>query len=770
MTGSSARQNAQRFATSFVGRTDDEATLRNLIGRGPLVSVVGPGGVGKTRLAITVAASLSTVRGPMVAAFLNSATSADSVIAAIAVALGLRDGQAAGPGEIVEYLTARPLVLVLDGCENLDSAGVEAITRLTDAAPEVRLIVTSRRVLPFREAWTLTLAPLATPPRPRRVDDAATPEHVGNYPAVRMFVERVGLVRPDFRISRDNAADIAELCRELDGLPAALELAAAWTRALSVRDILTRLSAESDHSAGSVPQGHDFDRLVADTFHLCPSGEQLLWTRMTCFHNGFTMEALEQVSSAVSPVPGETADLLLALIDKSIVIVEQHGIDYRYRLLSVARRFAENLIAETDRQALASAHFRYYTHYAITTTAQWIGPGQARHVVQITQDHGNIVAAVHHGLAQSDTTGPSLEAAESLWALWSTTGMLTEGLAVYKAVVNSPFTADHPELVARANFYRAYLCVLQGRPTAARGSLTTGFDIVTGAGLRNSLTDALHAHVAALVEVGSANGGAAYDLITRAIDMYESHTDEWASVLHLDSLGIAVMLSAILGRSDEAGRIASRALSLCDEYGDLAWRGYIELSSALDLFVRGDPRVARSSVMAVLEYTDDELLMTHCLELVAWCAARLGDSETAARLVGAAEARWSGTSSWPPAFRLLDTYRTECLDIITARLGAERAGALVAQGRSLGNLTIETLLGDDYLRVGAAPPSPLTSRESQVAELVARGASNREVAVELHISVRTAESHVEHILTKLGLPNRTHVAAWVYASGSTDRR
>nr|WP_314142167.1 LuxR C-terminal-related transcriptional regulator [uncultured Rhodococcus sp.] len=769
MTGSFARHAAQRFATSLVGRTDDEATLRDLIERGPLVAVVGPGGVGKTRLAITVAESLRTVRGPVVVAFVDSISSADSLNSTIAVALGLRDGQAAGATEIAEYLTARPLLLVLDGCENLDTEAVEAIIGLTNSAPDIRLIVTSRRVLPFKEAWTLTLAPLATPPRPRRVDDSTTPDSVGSYASVQMFVERVGLVRPGFRLTRDNAAAIAELCRELDGLPAALELAAAWTRALSVGEILTRLSAESESAVGSVPQGHDLDRLVADTFYLCPPGEQRLWTRMTVFHNGFTLVALEQVSSALSLVHEEAADLLLALVDKSIVIVEQHGTDYRYRLLSVARRFAENMMSESDSIALETAHFQYYTQYAITTTAQWIGPGQARYVDQMSNDHANFVAAVRHGLAQSDTAGASLRTAEHLWALWSTKGMLSEGLDVLEAVVSSPFTAEYPELLARAHFYHAYLSVLQGRPTAAHVSLATGLGIIATTNLQNALTRALHNHVAALVEIGSAHGQAAHDLITRAIDMYEQHTDEWALVLRLDSLGIAVLLSAVLQRGDETGRIAARALSLCDEYGDLTWRGYIELSSALDLFIRDEPRAARSTVVSVLDNTDDQLLMTHCLELVAWCEARLGDSETAARLAGATQARWSGTSSRPAAFQLLDTYRTECLDTAISRLGGERAAALVAEGRSLGNLPIETLLSDHDHRVGSRSPSPLTSREAQVADLVARGASNREVAMALHISIRTAESHVDHILTKLGLPNRTHVAAWVFAAGSADR-
>ena len=770
MTGSTPQHTTQRFATSLVGRTDDEATLRSLIERGPLVAVIGPGGVGKTRLAITVAESLRSARGPVAVAFLGSATTTDSVIATIAVALGLRDGHAAGPAEIIDYLTSRALLLVLDGCENMDSTSVENIIRLTNSAPDVRLIVTSRRVLPFREARTLTLAPLATPPRPRRVDDLAVPECVERYAAVQLFVERAALVRPDFRVSPDNATDIAALCRELDGLPTAIELAAAWTRALSVRDILTRLSKDSDEAAGRLPQGHDLDRLVADTFHLCPPGEQLLWSRLTVFHNGFTMAALEHIYSAVSRTPEEAADLLLALTDKSIVIVEQHGTNYRYRLLSVARRFAENSITEPDAIALASAHFRYYTQYAVTTTARWIGPGQARHAVDMSQDHENIVAAVDYGLAQSDTTGPSLLAAQALWALWSTKGMLTEGLAVYQAVVNSPFAADHPELVARANFYRAYLCVLQGRPTAAHNYLKSGLEVAAATNVEKSLNAALHAHVAALVEVGNAHGEAAYDLINRAIAMYEHFTDEWASVLRLDSFGIAVLLAAVLRRSDDARRIAAQALSLCDEYGDLTWRGYIELSSALELFVGGDPRAALSAVMSVLDYTDDQLLMTHCLELVAWCEARLGRSEMAARLVGAAAARWSGMSSWPPAFRLLDIYRTECIETTTTRLGSERTSVLVAQGRSSGNLPIATLLDEDGLRVDVVLPSPLTSREAQVADLVARGASNREIAAELYISIRTAESHVEHILTKLGLPNRTHVAAWVHGAGSTGRR
>lgn len=764
MTGSSARHAAQRFATSMVGRTTDEAALRDLIERGPLVAVVGPGGVGKTRLAITVAESLRSVRGPTVVAFVGSA---DNVTSTIAVALGLRDGQAAGITEIVEYLTARPVLLVLDGCENLDAAGVEAITRLTNSAPDVSLIATSRRVLPFREAWTLTLAPLAVPPPPRRVDEPSTPEQAGSYAAVQMFVERTRLVKADFRLTEDNAEAVAELCRELDGLPAALELAAAWTRALSVWEILARLSATTQRASNGtradVPQGHDLDRLVSDTFDLCPADEKLLWTRMTVFHNGFTVRALEQVCSGGPIGHGEAANLLVALIDKSIVIVEQHGTDYRYRLLSVARRFAQKLKSKQDTTALEDRHFRYYTHHVTTTTAEWIGPGQVRHVDRIWREHENIVAAIRHGLAQSTTSRSSLLTAENMWALWSTKGMLSEGLNVLEAVVTSSCTADHPELVARAHYYRAYLSVLQGRPTAAHAYLATGFGIVATAGLQNSLTDALHSHVSAFVEIGTAHGQAAYDLITRAIDTYERHTDAWAVVLLLDSLGIAVLLSAVLRQSDVAGRIAARALTLCDEYGDLTWRGYVEFSSALELFISGEPRTARSVVMSVLDYTDDQLLVTHCLELVAWCEARLGESDTAARLVGAAQARWSGTSSWPPAFRLLDIYRTECFDTVIARLGAERAGVLVEKGRSLGNLPIETLLSDDDRRFGVTLESPLTSREAQVADLVARGASNREVAIELHISIRTAESHVEHILTKLGLPNRTHVAAWVLA-------
>jgi predicted ATPase len=347
------RGNLPRPLTSFVGRAGEIAEVERLLAASRLLTLTGSGGCGKTRLAVAVARSLGEgVAGPASrdpACFVDLASVVDERLVPLAVlsALGLADRVGRPPLEaLVEHLGAGEHVLVLDNCEHL----VDGCARLAEAllreCPGLRVLATSRQVLgvPGETSWRV---PSLAVPAPGEAGDAAS---VGGYAAVRLFVERACLVEPAFRLTDENAPAMAEICRRLDGIPLAIELAAARVRLLPVQQIAQRLDQRFrllTDGGRTAPRRQQTLRALVDWSHdLLSEPERVLFRRLSIFVAGWTLEMAETVAAGDPIAPTDALDLIAHLVDKSLVGVEAHDGQERYRFLETIRQYAEEKLVE----------------------------------------------------------------------------------------------------------------------------------------------------------------------------------------------------------------------------------------------------------------------------------------------------------------------------------------------------------------------------------------------------------------------------------------
>ena len=755
------------FSTSFVGRDRELRELVEQITRNRFVGVTGPGGVGKTRLVAQAVEGLEPgfADGVLVVNLVGQSTPAQFLVL-VADSIGVRDADAASFAALSEALGERSALLLLDGCELLDSDCLLAIQDLLEQCASIRILATSRRALHVDGGLVVALSPLQVPSIDFELPgNGATPDELVAYDAVELFVERARLVRQDFEITPANAVSVATLIRRLDGLPLAVELAASWVRALSVDQIVERMDTSANFpragTSNVAPRHRTLGSLVEGTFDLCAPEERLLWTRMTVFRDSFDLGAVEAVCGAEPLDRLDLLDTIASLVDQSVVVVDDISGHSRYRLLRLTREFAASRLV--DQGDLDGRHHRHYTNQLTRQAAHWLGgSGQLRLLSQVRLDYANTIKAIEWGLERPETVRESVRMATDLWCFWFATGRLSEGRSVLSRVAAASLLDAGDAERIRALYLNAYLCVLQGEVRSARKLV----DVAADSHLEDRsdvLTRGLRTQLDAMIRLGAGEDGTS--LLHEAIAIFETGDDPRSRLGLMDTIGVAVLVAALHGDTARATALGARGLALSEESGDVIWRGYIEYALGVDAWLHRALGRTRSAALSTLRATPDELLATHCIELLAWCAASQDDFVEAARLFGAADRRWRRLGGYFSGFTGLVRYREKCLDD-TRRGQAPRDFEDAYQSglplsvpdilEELGNSVPEARSGSQV-----SAPSPLTSREHEVALLVARGLSNRGIAEELTISRRTAESHVDHILTKLNLQNRTQVVAWV---------
>lgn len=761
MTGPAATSAWRRYPTSFVGRTADRPLLHTLLGGNRAVTLLGPGGVGKTRLASVCAADSAQRYDGVFPVDLDGCRTPVALLAEVASVLGVRDGGAAEASTLVAVLEGRRSLVILDGCELLDAACLTLLRDLLDVVPGLTLLMTSRRLPHLDGAASMALAPLAVPPD--RLPHAAPPRaaDIASCESVQLLVDRARLVRPTFAVTDDNAASVATLCRRLDGLPLTLEFAATWLRMLSVDQIVERLrdSAEFPRAGTSdTPERHRTVRsLAAGTYELCTPDEQRLWSRMAVFAGSVDLAAVEATCGARPLDTPAIVDGVAALLDQSVLMADDAIAEQRrYRMLGVMRQYGAEQLA--DRAQVLARHRRHYESVVADFTRNWPGPNQLRLMDRLLLDYPDIVAAIDRGLDDAGSARASAAMAADLWNFWFCTGRLSEGREVLGRVLASPHLDRYPAERTRCLYVSAYLCALQDHLDTAEKTLAAGagFD-------GDPLNTALGLQVTAMVLAGRQRLDAAVDLLDQAIDRYAAIDDPRATTLFMDAIGIAVLLAALRGETGRAHRLGERGRSACDQCGDAMWRGYLEYALGVDAWLQHDVPSARAAALAVVLGSRDELLITHCIELAAWCASHDQNHDTAATLFGYADRMWRFLGGRYSGFRAIAHHHDTRLTATRAALSASRFAAAFDAGARLPRAEIVALM--DTRPAPADAAGRLTARERQVAELLADGLSNRDIATALTISPRTAESHVEHILTKLGLANRTQVAAWLLHRG-----
>lgn len=819
--------------SSFIGREAEISEVSRLLSRRRLVTLVGPGGCGKTRLALQVAAGLGAGEFAQEIWLVEFAPLSDGALVphAAASALGVQE-QAGVP--LAETLAAsrskKQALLIFDNCEHLIEACARLSAFLLEQCPRLRLLATSREPLgvPGEHLWAVP--PLSLPgPQPWRnpgSEGEAFSAYQGSE-AVQLFTARAAAAAPGFRLTPENGPWVAEICRRLDGLPLAIELAAARLRALSLRQIAERLDDRFRLLTGGLrtaaPRHKTLEAALDWSYELLPAAEQRVLNRLAVFAGSFSLEAAAAVCSDEAPSTGAAVELLANLVDKSMVEVEPFLEETRYRLLDTIRQYALRKLKQAGLEdATRERHLHYFTEWAEASCPYLQYSQQFAWLPRFDAEYDNIRAALEWSQADPSRVELGIRLASACGVYWSRRSFLSEGRARLATALAhyGPEHRDKPR--ARALQYSTWLAYLQSDYPATRALAGEALSLwqelePDGAGVAAALDW--------LGELATEEGDyeAAPVYFERALGIYrrlndlkgmgdmlmqlgwaamrsgdydlaETHLNESLAIVrqiqepYLESLGLSGLgdlavrqgmlgqATALLEESLKLRRALGHRWGIAATLGSLAWVALLQ----------GDLRRMRALLSESL---------TIRLEIgdqggVAWCLEKLAEGELrqakqppsrlrqvhirahmrrAAGLYGAAAAlRERINSVIDPADR---PQYEQNLNWLKDSLGEAAFQMAWDKGSSLP--------GEELLALalkGPEPPAPtpqpgserfsnLSPREQETAALIAQGLSNREIAGRMVVGVKTVETYVTRILNKLGFDSRVQIATWAVETG-----
>lgn len=752
--------------TSFVGRRHDLAAVRQLFSSARLVTLTGIGGVGKTRLALQAASEMRRAfpDGTYLIK-LDALTDPGLLAQTVRDAMGLREQPSGEPLVVLEeFVSSRSLLLILDNCEHLVEAVADLADGLLRAGPELKVLTTSRQALRILGEHIYPVAPLLTP-------DPHDTQAVGRalkYPAVTLFADRAAAVVPGFTVTPDNEHDVVRLCHRLEGIPLAIELASVRLRALTVAELASRLDDRFEmlrEGSRNLPERHQTLRALIDwSYDLCTPIEQLLWARSSTFSGGFTVAALEAVCSDDQLPANAMIDTVARLVDKSILVREERDGQTRFHMLGTIREYGRGRLgASPDASTIPRRHRDWCACMIASASAEWAGPLQAEWAQRLRLEHVNIRQALEYCMSTPGESRIGLEMAAVPW-FWGAMDHLTEaqrwlqrGLAL---------EGDGDSLAAAwACATSAYIAGFQGETEVMHTYADRAHDIAVRLDDRAALAFSHH------VRAFGRSLGRGADL-SQAIELFDEALAQYVASdvprQYTDSLLVELAVTLVMkGDFDRARTVADGLYEQCTASGEQWNLSYALWLRGLLALIECDSVRAEADLLQALRMKrafHDTLGIGLTLEIVAWVAAEDGDGERAALLFGATDQIWRTLGT-----RQLRGLRRRFEGVARRALGEERFEATFDKGR---RLDVDTLLaialreplpdGNQFTdKPATTVPDGLTSRELQVARLVAEGMTNKEIAARLVISLRTAEGHVVRVLAKLGFKSRSQIANWI---------
>lgn len=757
-----AAMDRTRPITSFVGREPALREVRELLGSSRLVTITGTGGIGKTRLATELLDRASRAfPGGTTLVELAALGDGSEVASATATALAVPEQSTRpAPEQIARHLAGRRTLMVIDNCEHVLDAAAELVSYLLDHVDDLTIITTSREPLGLPGEQIFPLGPLGLPIDGTGADRAA----VDDAEAVRLLVERARALLPHFAVTGSNRDAVAQLCSRLDGMPLAIELAAARLRTLSVEQVLDRLDARftllNKGSRTELPRHRTLWDLVDWSHELCNEAERRLWARLSVFPATFDLDAAERVCACGDLEPVDVLDVLDRLVAKSILIAEPGDSTMRYRMLVTIREYGASRLDEAgDRVDATRRHRDYYLERAAVMVRDWCGPHQPEALADMRQDHANLLAA----LAWSTNTPGEGDHAAELAALlryhWIAGGFLSDGRRWLERILQldsrpSPQRGD-------ALWVAAWVALIQGDRDAAAGFLAECREVASA--LDDEVLTAHADHWTGLMLLFSGDTAGSIVAYEAAVEVFECAGDQAAAQTALFQLAMA---QTYAGHREAALATCDRVLALSEARGEQWCRAYSLWVTGVCQWHREEPEASYAAAVGALELQrafQDGICIALTVELMSWLADDAGHPDRAAQLAGGSDEVWRQLGTTIEAFGpdITADSRRKAAEI-EGQLGAAGAQRLRQSQSGLAKLeVVEVALGVRAAERASQPDaSPLTKREAEVATLIAQGLSNRAIAERLVISHRTVDGHVERILAKLEFTSRTQVAAW----------
>lgn len=807
--------------TSFIGRKHDLAEVERLLAASRLVTLIGTGGAGKTRLAIQVANTIgdTLTDGVWLVDFAPLHEPA-LVPQLVGQAVGLRPASNQPLLEsLLDFVRPKQFLLIFDNCEHLNAAIVQLTRQLLAHAPRLQILATGREPLAIAGEMIYPVHGLG---RPSFGAEAAHGRKASNpaqeliaYDAIRLFVERARAISPHFALTAENGTAVVEICRKLDGLPLAIELACARVNVLTVQQIVSRLDDRfalltAGQRTGLEPRHHTLRATIDWSYALLVAEEQTLFRRLAIFAAGCTLDTAEAICSGEGIAEKRTLDLLSSLVDKSLVVAETNGrAQARYRLLETIREYALEKLAESGETArLRDRHLRLFLAHAEESLPKQFDAYQQLWLNWLAAEHDNLRAALTWAL-ESGQIEEGLRLANSLIRFWEIAGTVREGLAWFDRLLAEADEKVSPETHVYALVFATFLAMFLRDAPAAMRYAREAVEIAEGISEENSPARAFAMDGLASAATAAGDHQTAFKMNEQTIRFYrESGPPFYLGMALLSQGGTAIELgeyaiarkflneSLALARQDGDAFRMAHSLNFLGDLARLeqnhaeaapAYESGVallrELGAKRDLaallanlgYARlrlGDVERARrlfSESMALHQAQQNRPGMAECLIGFAATAVMGGQPAAGVRLLAAAAAinsqPFTSQASHPSPWKVTQMEFEWYLQLAREQLTEARFQVEQAAGQTLALEQAVQYAQNLPLKPAATPPAReqqagLTGREREVVRLIARGKSNSEIAAELVLSKRTVEKHIANILSKLTLASRAQIVRW----------